>query len=386
MAEQDQSQEKSQEPTQRRLEKAKEDGDVLTSKEMFVFATSATGLLVVASLGIFSSQILSAWANLFSISHPEELQIAKLYKVIDGLKIILIASAFFGIPCLIGTLFIQIVVGGSINFSSKAVGFKFEKLDPIKGFGRIFSMKGLVELIKSIAKVVLLVGVVVGFLWYTLPTVIYLSSVSLSDSLHVLYRILMTFVLLITCILLIIGIGDFVWSRHSWLQKLRMSHQDVKDEAKENEGSPEVKARIRKLQIEASRRAAERAEAINEIKNATVVITNPTHFAVAIKYNPAENDAPKIVAMGEDILAKRVITEAEEHSVTIVRSPILARALYFTGDIGLEISERLYSAVASILAYVYQLEKGISAPFQDPEVPSDLIFDENGKPLGEKDA
>lgn len=383
MAEQDQSQEKSQEPTQRRLEKAKEDGDVLTSKEMFVFATGATGLLVLGALGLFSDNILASWSSLFIIGHPEELGPAKLFKTLDGLYLIFIANAIFGIPCLLGTILIQIFVGGSLNFSSKAIGFKFEKLDPVKGFGRIFSVKGLVELIKSVAKVVLLVTVVIFFLWISLPKLIYLNVSPLDHGLEFLYRTLMAFIFLILIILLVIGIGDFLWSRHTWLQKLRMSHQDIKEESKENEGSPEVKARIRKLQIDASRKAAKRNEALENIKDATVVITNPSHFAVAIRYEPTENDAPKIIAMGKDILAKRLIDRANHHSVMVVRSPVLARALYFTGDIGVSISERLYSAVASILAYVYQIEQGANATFQDPEVPSDLVFDEFGNVSGE---
>ena len=383
MAEQDQSQEKSQEPTQRRLDKAKKDGDILSSKEMFVFATGATGLLVITSLGFFSHNILDTWGSLFILSHPEELGPAKLHKALDGLALIFWATAIFGVPSVIGAILMQISIGGSINFSSKAVSVQFNKLDPIKGLGRIFSVKGLVELVKSLAKVILLVAAVVLFLWFSLPKMIYLSAVSLSSGLQFLYQTLIVFIFIILLILFLIGIGDYLWSRHTWLQKLRMSHQDMKDEAKESEGSPEVKARIRKLQVEASRKAAKRNEALENVKDATVVITNPSHFAVAIRYEPSENDAPIILAMGEDIMAKRLIDQANEYSVSIVRSPILARALYFTGDIGVSISERLYSAVASILAYVYQIEQGIDATFQDPEVPTDLIFDEFGKVNGD---
>ena len=178
-----------------------------------------------------------------------------------------------------------------------------------------------------------------------------------------------------------IGLGDYIWSRHTFLQKLRMTKQDIKEEFKESEGSPEVKARMRRMQMEASQRAAEQSQAIDDVKDATVVITNPTHFAVAIKYDPATDTAPVILAMGKDIMAKRVIEQAELHSKSIIRSPILARALFFTGNIGQAISEQLYAAVASILAYVYQLERGIEATLQEPEVPEDFIFDENGRAI-----
>ena len=273
----------------------------------------------------------------------------------------------------------QAFVGSGISISEKAIGFKFEKLNLIKGLGRIFSIKGLVELIKSIAKVVLLTTCVVVFLWFALPSIIYLSAGSLEHGLGVLYKTLIYFVLSLVFILFAIGIGDYIWSRHTWLQKLRMTRQDMKEEFKESEGSPEVKARMRRLQMEASQRAAEQSQSVENVKDATVIITNPTHFAVAIKYEPETDDAPLILAMGKDLIAKRVIEQGELHSKTIVRSPILARALYFTGNIGQNISEQLYSAVASILAYVYQLERGVDASLQDPEVPSDFIFDEKGR-------
>lgn len=381
MAENDQAQEKTEEPTQRRLEKAREDGDVLSSKEMFVFASSTAGLFVLFVLGLFANNILVGWSQLFTFSHPEELMTVKIKNAWEGYKLLLLAASFFGLPCFLFIIGMQAFVGGGISISSKALGFKFEKLNLIKGLGRIFSIKGLVELLKSIAKVVLLTCCVVLFLWYFLPKIIYLSAGNLESSLGVLYQILLLFVFSLILILFAIGAGDYLWSRHTWLQKLRMTKQDLKEEFKESEGSPEVKSRMRRLQMEASQKAAEQAQAVENVKDATVVITNPTHFAVAIKYEPETDDAPIILAMGKDIVAKRVIEQAELHSKTIVRSPTLARAIYFTGNIGHAISEQLYSAVASILAYVYQLERGLDATLQEPEIPSDFIFDENGRTI-----
>ena len=381
MAESDQSQEKTQEPTQRRLEKAREDGDVLSSKEMFVFTSSAVGLLVIAVLGFFSQGLLNSWSSLFVFSHPEELLTIKSYNAWIGFKIILFGAAIFGLPCFLGVILIQSIVGNGLSISSKALGFKWNKLDPIKGLGRIFSVKGLVELIKSIAKVGFLTGLVIGFMWYILPSMIYLSAGKLDHSLEILYNFLLIFILCIVLILFFIGAGDYIWSRHTWIEKLKMTRQDLKDESKESEGSPEVKARMRRLQMEASQRLAVQAQSVQDVKDATVVITNPTHFAVAIKYEPTENDAPMIVAMGKDFVAKRVIEQAELNSITIIRSPILARALFFTCDIGGAISEQLYSAVASILAYVYQLDRGLDVALEDPEIPEDFVFDEFGKPL-----
>ena len=381
MAENDQTQEKTQEPTQRRLEKAREDGDILSSKEMFVFATSAIGLLIISVLGFFSSNLLTDWSSLFNFSHPEELLTTKTKNSWISYKILLASGAIFGIPCLLGVLLIQSIVGGGLSISSKSIAFKWNKLNPITGLGRIFSLKGLVELLKSVAKVFFMTGLVIVFLWFVFPNLMYLNAGALDHSLKIIYQSLLLFILMLVMVLLSIGIGDYLWSRHSWLKKLRMSRQDLKEESKESEGSPEVKARMRRLQMEASQRAAKHSQAINEVKDATVVITNPTHFAVAIKYEPNEDEAPIIIAMGKDLLAQRVIGVAEENSVAIVRSPLLARALFYTGDIGLAISEQLYSAVASILAYVYQLERGGEALLQEPEIPSDFIFDEFGRPV-----
>ena len=354
MAENDQAQEKTEEPTQRRLEKAREDGEVLSSKEMFVFASSAAGLLVLTVLGLLSGNILSGWSQLFSFSHPEELLTVKIKNAWKSYQLLLTAAAVFGIPCFLFVVGMQAFVGNGLSISGKALGFKLEKLNLIKGLGRIFSIKGLVELIKSVAKVVLLTSCVVIFLWYFLPDIIYLSAGSLESGLGVLYRTLLLFIFSLIFILFAIGLGDYLWSRHTFLQKLRMTKQDIKEEFKESEGSPEVKSRMRRLQMEASQRAAEQSQAVDDVKDATVVITNPTHFAVAIKYDPSADTDPIILAMGKDIMAKRVIEQAELHSKSIIRSPILARALYFTGNIGQAISEQLYSAVASILAYVYQ--------------------------------
>ena len=379
MAENEQSQEKTEEPTQRRLEKAREDGEVLSSKEMMVFASAATALLIIASLGFFSKNILDAWGSLFIFGHPDELFSAKAANSWRGFTIILTGSAIFGVPTIIFLILTQSIIGNGLSLNPKSFSFKPEKLNLIKGLARIFSVKGLAELIKAVAKVVLLTGVVIAFLWYSLSRILYLNVGSLDDGINTLYQILILFILSILIILCLIAIGDYIWSRHTWLQKLRMSRQDLKEEFKETEGSPEVKSRMRRLQMEASQRAVQQAQAVENVKDATVVITNPTHFAVAIKYDPDEDTVPMIIAMGKDILAKRIMEQAELHSKSIVRSPVLARALYFTGEIGAVISEKLYAAVASILAYVYQLEQGVDASLQDIDVPEELVFDEMGQ-------
>jgi flagellar biosynthetic protein FlhB len=381
MAEQDDSQEKTLDPTQKRLDKAKEDGDILSSKEMFVFGSSFMGLIVLVCLGMISKNVLASWASLFRWDHPETLGVLRVFSSELAFSLVLSGAAIFAFPILLAVILTQFFVSGSINFSGKAMSFKPNRIHPLSGLKRIFSVKGLVELVKSVMKIIFLISVSGIIIWLAMPKILYLSSSSLSDGLAVFHQSLISLVGGVVGILAIIAVGDFLWSRHQWLQKLRMNHKDMKDESKDSEGSPEVKSRIRRLQMEASQKASQRAQAIENVHEASVIITNPTHFAVALKYAPETRDTPYIIAMGKGPMALRIIDEADKANISRVRSPLLARALFFTGDIGGDVAEDLFSAVASVLAYVLQLERGANPSFEDPLIPSDLIYDEFGAKL-----
>ena len=160
-----------------------------------------------------------------------------------------------------------------------------------------------------------------------------------------------------------------------------MTIKEVKDEHKDTDGSPEVKQKIRKLQNEIANRAATQSAALDDVKDASAVITNPTHFAVAIKYEVGSEGAPIILAMGRGMIAEKIIKLADENKVTVFQSPLLARALYFTGEIGKEISENLYSAVASVLAYIFKIERGEETDYPEFEIPENMSFDEYGKTI-----
>ena len=162
---------------------------------------------------------------------------------------------------------------------------------------------------------------------------------------------------------------------------LKMTIKEVKDEHKDTDGSPEVKQKIRKLQNEIANRAATQSAALDNVKDASAVITNPTHFAVAIKYEVGSEGAPIILAMGRGMIAEKIIKLADENKVTVFQSPLLARALYFTGEIGKEISENLYSAVASVLAYIFKIERGEETDYPEFEIPENMSFDEYGKTI-----
>ena len=381
MADKDQSQEKNHDPTQRRLDKAKEDGEILSSKEMFVFGSSFMGLLVIYVIGMFSKGILSGWGSLFDWDHAENLETLRIFNAGLAMNLFLAGAAIFAVPIFVAVIFTQFVVGSGISVSSKALTPKFSKINPLSGLKRIFSMKGLVELIKSLAKIVFLISIAITIIWFVMPKILYLSSSSLSDAIFIVYNSLMLLIGSLIGILFLVGIGDYLYSRHTWMQKLKMSHKDLKDEQKDSDGSPEVKARMRRLQMAASQKASERVQAVDDVKDASVIITNPTHFAIALRYAPEERDAPYIIAMGKGPMALKIIDQGQKHQKSVVRSPLLARALFFTGDIGHDVSEQLFSAVASVLAYVLQIERGVEANLADPDLPDDLKYDEFGQKL-----
>jgi flagellar biosynthesis protein FlhB len=166
-------------------------------------------------------------------------------------------------------------------------------------------------------------------------------------------------------------------------KKLMMSFQEVKQESKEANGSPELKGRMRRLQMEASQRGAEQRAALGDVGRATAIVTNPIHFAVALRYVPGETAAPVILAMGKGPMAQEIIARGKGAGIHVLQSPPLARALYFTGHIGTEISDRLFGAVAAILAHVYRLDRGESSDLPDVALPEELLFNEHGRPMTE---
>ena len=378
----DDAQEKTEEPTQRRIDKAKEDGQILTSKEVFVFANISMGLLVMLVTLSYGDAGLSNWSTLFKLESIDNLDDLITNKLMDSLWLLLKSALLVGVPIVIVNLLTQAAVGG-LNFAPKAMKFKGNRINPISGLKRMFSIKALVELGKSILKVVLLFGIATTIIFQIMPGVINFSSLTLTKMLEVMRYVIPLLIGAILVVLAIIAAIDYFWQRHTHIKQLRMSRQDLKDEFKQTEGSPEVKAKIRRMQSETATRSARQREALDDVANATAVITNPTHFAVALKYEVGDQAAPVILAMGRGIIAQQIIERADSAQVSVFRSPILARALYFTGEIGEEISQSLYNAVAVVLAYLYRLEKGEALQSPDVDVPEDMHFNEFGKLLSE---
>ena len=378
MAEENQDgQEKTEEPTQRRLDKAAEEGRVLTSKEMMVFTTLAAGLAIFYGLMPFVEIGLSSWGRLFVIDSSFNLDTLGLAKIKHAFWLVIIISLVIGVPLMVVTLLTQAAVGG-LNFATQAVHFKGNRINPLSGLKRIFSVKGLVELGKSILKVVLLFGIGALVIYSQLPSILPLSASSLGQALD---RSALAFPILVGGLLIalmVIAAIDYAWQRHTHKQSLRMTLKELKDENKQTEGSPEVKAKIRRMQYQQSQESSRQREALDDVKDATAVITNPTHFAVALKYTAGQAGAPVVLAMGRGVMAQQIIERAGEARVRTLRIPVLARALYFTSEIGGEIAEGLYNAVAVILAYVFRIDSGEAMEMPDLTLPPELRFDEYG--------
>ena len=377
-------QEKTEEPSQRKIEKAKEDGKVLSSKEMFVFTNISMGLVLMFAFFLVARQYLFEWADLFVFDSDTKLDDLYSIKSNYALWYYLKVSLLFGTPIFLVTLGTQLAVGG-INFAPKAMSFKGSKLNPIKGFKNIISMKSLVELGKSILKVCLLMGTATYVIYLYLPTIIRISDGNLNSALETLKKLFPLLLIASLIALATIAAIDYFWQRYQHIESLKMTRQEQKDEFKQTEGSPEVKQKIRQKQMEASMASAAQRKSVENVSEATAIITNPTHFAVALKYIVGEPGAPEVVAMGRGNIAQEIINRGKEKNITVYRSPLLARALFFTSEIGKEISEKLYNAVAVALAYIYKIDKGELVDEPQIDIPEDLRFNENGKAMKDKD-
>ena len=375
-------QEKTEEPSQRKLDKAAEDGKVLTSKEMFVFTSVGMGLAMLLASTQLIPQILDVWGGLFVFDTATDIRSFGLGKLKHVFYLVILTTLVVGIPLLLVSLATQAAVGG-INFAPKSMEFKGNRINLLSGLKRMFSMKGLVELGKAILKVASLFGIGAWVIYAHLPGIIYLTNSTLGMALDTIGRVFPLMIGAMLVALMIIAAIDYAWQRHTHVKSLKMTLKEVKDEFKQTEGSPEVKAKIRRMQMQQAAEGGRQREALDNVASATTVITNPTHFAVALKYEAGEAGAPTVVAMGKGKMAEQIIERATDAKVRVLRIPLLARALYFTSDLGAEISEGLYNAVAIILAYVYRIDRGELLDEPEISLPPEMRFDENGRREGE---
>ncbi len=256
-------------------------------------------------------------------------------------------APFFGLMLVIA-LFAPLALGGW-TFS---LGFKWERLDPVKGLRRLFSWQALMELGKALAKFMIVAGVAVGLLWTREPELMHLGAESLSPALAHTAHVLGWMFLILTLPMILIAGVDVPFQIVSHLRQLRMTKQEVRDEMKDNEGKPEVKSRIRRLQQEFAQRRM-----MQKVPTADLLITNPTHYTVALRYQAECMAAPVVIAMGVDQVALRIRERAGPHRIPQVTAPLLARALYYNSTLDKPIPTNLYAAVAQVLAYIYRLRR-----------------------------
>ena len=371
-------QEKTEEPSQRKLDKAAEDGKVLSSKEMFVFTSVGMGLAMLLASTQLIPEILNVWGGLFVFDTATDIRSFGLGKLKHVFYLVILTTLIVGAPLLLVSLATQAAVGG-INFAPKSMEFKGNRINLLSGLKRMFSTKGLVELGKAILKVASLFGICAWVIYAHLPGIIYLTNSTLGAALGKIGDVFPLMIGAMLVALMIIAAIDYAWQRHTHIKSLKMTLKEVKDEFKQTEGSPEVKAKIRRMQMQQAAEGGRQREALDNVASATTVITNPTHFAVALKYEAGEAGAPTVVAMGKGKMAEQIIERANKAKVRVLRIPLLARALYFTSDLGAEIAEGLYNAVAIILAYVYRIDRGEVLDEPDIILPPEMRFDENGR-------
>ena len=376
---QDESQEKTEEPTARRLSKAREEGQIARSTEITI---AASVISVAIYIYLFGSSLLGNVANIFAQGLVfDSLAVLEPQVAAGRLADAMVEALLTILPILILAGVVVLVCSGLIggyNFSWKSLQPKASKFNPIAGFKRMFGMQALVNLGKSIAKFLLVGGVTYFLIDASITEFAEISLMALEPGLTASASIITMAFLVASSTLIIIALIDAPYQVYQHNQKMKMSLKEVKDERKDTEGSPEVKQRIRQKQREVS--AARMLEAIAE---ADVVITNPEHFAVALAYDPSSEDPPKVVAKGTDVMAERIRERAGEEGVPLFQSPVLARALFFTTEIEAFIPEPLFEAVAQVIAYIFNINSiNRSSNLRDkpvPRVPDDMVFDSEGR-------
>lgn len=377
MAEQDSSQEKTEEPTPRRLQKARDEGQVPRSKELgttMVLVMGAAGLLM---FGPFMSERIAAMAkHSFSFDRDTAFDTGMMTSYLDASALeAAVALAPWLVVVLIAAFAGPLLVGGWL-FSGKAITPKLDRLNPLSGLKRMFSANSLVELFKAWAKV-LVVGTVA---WLTLmfffQDAMRIQYESTESAIDHAVTIIIWSVLALCASTALIAIVDVPWQIYSFTKKMRMSMQEIKDEYKETEGKPEVKSKVRQLQREVAQRRM-----MADVPEADVVITNPTHYSVALRYDAGASAAPVLLAKGSDRVALKIREIAKENNVPQMQAPPLARALFTHTKVGDEIPEGLYVAVAQVLAYIYQMDQFAKGKGPKPErkpdmpIPRDLRVD-----------
>ena len=377
MAENENGTDKSEQATPEKVRKSKEKGQVARSKEL-----ATASVLIAAALSMFVFGDKLAYELSVMMKRAFTFERADIYSPEHMWHVLVDGFSGLGMPVflILLMLFIISILGssllGGMLFSTKAMMPKFSRMSPKAGFKRMFGMQAWVELLKSILKVAVVMCVAWAILAATFEHILHLSISQLPGSAFEALDMLSWMFLLLCLSLLVIVAVDVPYQIYKHNDELKMTKQEVKDEFRNSEGKPEVKQRIRQLQYEMSQRTM-----MGDIPDADVIVTNPTHYSVALKYDKEGDRPPYVVAKGVDFMALKVREVGREYEVPVMQSPQLCRAVYHTTEIGEDVPEELFIAIAKILAYIYQLEqfrKGKSGrpkalPAEIP-IPDDFIY------------
>jgi flagellar biosynthetic protein FlhB len=375
MAEKDDSFEKTEEPTSKKLADSRKEGQIARSKELattLLLVFSAFALIAVGQM--IASAMFTITERSFTLSRDETYDTVHMFQILEtAINESAWPLIIFMVIAMIGGIYGNIALGG-FNFTWKSAAPKANRMSPIKGVKRMFGVDALVELLKGIGKVVVIATMAyIAMLIYKDEALHLDVELYPLNVFHALNMIEWAFLLLCLGMIPIAAI-DVPYQSHKHHEEMKMTMQEVKDEHKNSEGNPMVKNRVRRIQYQA---AANRM--MQDVPEADVIVTNPTHYSIAIQYDQFGNRAPVLVAKGLDELAMHIRKIGAAHDVPIIESPALARAIYYSTEVNSEVPEKLFMAVAQILAYVYQLKafkdgkgKRPKAPKKDVPIPPEL--------------
>ncbi|MBQ4810426.1 flagellar biosynthesis protein FlhB [Pseudoalteromonas luteoviolacea] len=372
----DSGQERTEEPTSKKISDARKKGQVARSKELgttFVLIFSAVALILYGA--DIAKGLYNIMGRMLTLNRNETYDTTKMFAVWgDAFSELFFPMSMFVLIILVAGVIGNTLLGG-FNFSWEAAAPKASKMSPMKGIKRMLGPQAAVELIKSILKFVVVAGFAILFIKWLFYDILHLSIESIPGSIIHSLEILSWIFLALSCTMIIISAIDAPYQSYNHHKQLKMTLQEVKDEYKNSEGDPQIKARIRRTQREMSQRRM-----MQDVPDADVVVTNPTHYSVALKYDTEKAGAPMVIAKGVDELAMQIRKVAKGNEVPIVESPVLTRSLYHTTEVGDQIPDQLFTAVAQVLAYVFQLKKFNKGRGRRPtELNKDLPIPDNMK-------
>ncbi|NOX09883.1 MAG: flagellar biosynthesis protein FlhB [Gammaproteobacteria bacterium] len=367
MAEND-GQERTEQATPKRIEDARKKGQIPRSKEL---NTMGITMAAAAAFMFMGADMMTAFGNLLHdgltlkrdvIFNSDAMASMLGQRVMEGLWL---AAPFFAVTFVVA-IFVSAMLGGW-SFSVQSMAFKIEKLSLFKGMKRMFSMRGLMELVKALLKFILISTVATLLLYAHIGNFLSLGHQDVHQAMAHAGEVLVFCFLILSSTLLVIAAIDVPFQLWDHAKNLKMTRQEIKDENKDIEGKPEVKQKIRNLQHEMAERRM-----MTDVPKADVVVTNPSHYAVALRYDTSAMGAPVVVAKGQDLIAAQIRDIASNYDVPVLSTPPLARALFFSTELEKEIPAGLYLAVAQVLAYVYQIKTARENGSNEPDMPANL--------------